>query len=161
MRARKLVVLLVIGGLAGVVFAGMTTGAMRPYREHHAERDYREAGPDDAYAPRGHASWLDEGLSLLENPAWPFGRSADEPAPQPMGNDYDPYYGDGANPDFDAGDPYAAQPGYRAPGDTMELPVAPAPQAQSPDTARGDAAADAAADAADTAQDVIAAEHGT
>ncbi|WP_200844934.1 MULTISPECIES: hypothetical protein, partial [unclassified Novosphingobium] len=93
MAAGKLVLLLIVGGLAGAVFAGMTTGAMRPYREgadHDAGREtaHRALAPADeaasSYAePPVRQSWLDEGLSLLDSPAWPFGPgySSDEAAP--------------------------------------------------------------------------------
>jgi len=188
MAAGKLVLLLIVGGLAGAVFAGMTTGAMRPYRDaaNHgagAETAHRDLAPanDAGYgyaAPPVRQSWLDEGLSLIDSPAWPFGpgSSGEDAAPPysaPQGYAADGYpthggyddegwvrgdlpgrrdmrnYDDYADERY-GGDRVPASPGGDSP--------APAWEQAAPPRRQSDTASDAARRAADAAQDVMAAE---
>jgi hypothetical protein len=167
MAAGKLVLLLLAGGLAGVAFAGMNAGAMRPFRD---PARVAPAPADSAlYAP-AHRSWLDEGLSLLDTPAWPFGHGAGDEAPAPPLDDAAPY-------GYDRHDHGDEAPGYHAyddrayDDDTQDDAYAPGREADAPPFAsdrddpaaaappRSDAATDAASRAAAAAQDVIAAEH--
>lgn len=164
MGAGKLVLLLLAGGLAGVAFAGITTGSMRPYRQaeaaHHRTRDDTDA--TDYAAPPAHSSWLEQGLSLLDNPAWPFGRgAAGEHAIAPEddtpygyvsrdGDDRAPASGDRAYPD----NAYAAE-GESGGDPALDLP----PEHAVSEPRQQDSASDAARRAADAANDVIAAEH--
>lgn len=153
MAAGKLILLLVAGGLAGAAFAGLTTRSMQPFEEAP-----RAVSHDDrAYAgPATHSSsWLDQGLSALDSPAWPFGRGgwSQEPAPEPPPYDYGPpddgdaNYGPGG---FDEGDyDQAGRP-------AMQAQDAGEGTGQSPGQ---DAASAAARSAADAAKDVIAAEN--
>lgn len=178
MAAGKLLLLLVAGGLAGAAFAGMTTGVMRPYRDRETASTIRPAGPEAndetaSYAsPPAHQSWLDEGVSLLDSPAWPFGHgSADEETAPPEPDGYAPYgydereryddrrrdHDDRARRGYRTFDGYAEAPNPPAydeagPSERIERPQPP--------TRRSDPASDAASRAADAAQDVIAAEHG-
>lgn len=165
MSIGKLTLLLVIGGLAGAGFAAITTGALPSYRKSpHAGIEHSHSISVDAQP--AHRSWLDEGLSALNSPAWPFGRGEDDSRAPARPDGYAPYgYGP---PDDDDQAWERRQYGQR---DALPLPDYPAaadyprdeptrPDASSPESAtpRADAAADAAARAANAAQDVIAAE---
>ncbi|PNU02409.1 hypothetical protein A8V01_08405 [Novosphingobium guangzhouense] len=146
--------MLVIGGIAGAAFAALTTGALPKFADPAANRSVVYE------APPAQRSWLDEGLSALNSPAWPFGRGAHEevPPPEPP-QDYAPY-GYGPPDDYDDDAWEQRQYGNHAPyqsedyassasaADSQPLPALP----------RADAADDAAARAADAAQDVISAE---
>jgi len=163
MAAGKLALLLIAGGLAGAAFAGLTTGTMRPYRDHAASElrppaTSREEA-ETAYAgPPAHQSWLDEGLSVLESPAWPFGHA---PGNEDAGTPYPDAYGYAPDDDpravyengrWDHDDGYAyGRQDDAAPGLSADEQAGPAP-------GQADAASDAARNAADAAQDVIAAE---
>ncbi|EJL24031.1 hypothetical protein [Novosphingobium sp. AP12] len=192
MAAGKLLLLLVAGGLAGAAFAGMTTGVMRPYRDREAVSAARPLQPqaNDGTAPYAtppaNPSWLDEGVSLLDSPAWPFGHgSQDEdasayPAPgddAPYGYgqrerddaeryDDDPRYDDGRWDREDRPRPgYRTFDGYAAnaypPASVDEGGSSDRMERRQPAQRQGDTASDAASRAADVAQDVIAAEHGS
>lgn len=176
MAAGKLVLLLLVGGLAGAAFAGMTTGVMRPYRERAAASP--AASSAITYStPPARQSWLDEGLSLLDSPAWPFGQGSGDdlaPAPYPDSEGYAPDH-------YDRRDSYDVdrwqrddQRGYRrydeyddaqaGDSDLAQGPSLPAGRSAGTGTApnlsrQADAANDAARRAATAAQDVIAAEH--
>lgn len=161
MGSGKLVLLLVAGSIgAGILLASATTQAMRSY----PKMPLLGAAPHRADPPSPPAygksrSWVDEGLSALDIPAWPFGRdewdgsddisddtSADDTGTQDWAGT--PAYGDGLQQDF--------PPGMANPGNA-ESADAPMP----PDTgAVHDAAADAAQRAATAAADVSAAERG-
>jgi hypothetical protein len=163
MAAGKLVLLLIAGGLAGAAFAGMTARSMHPVGPANgsAERPIAAARPgSDAYAgPRDHgSSWLDEGLSVLDSPAWPFGRGgwSQEPAPEPPPYDYAPPYDDGDGPNGDGDEPALAGPRNFADADRGQAYEDGAPAAIG---GQGDAASAAAQNAANAAQDVIAAEN--
>ncbi|WP_404482338.1 hypothetical protein [Novosphingobium sp. BL-52-GroH] len=159
MAAGKLLVLLLVGGLAGAAFAAMTTGTMRPYRVAEGSRAHGEGDVGAYAAPPDRRSWLDEGLSLLDSPAWPFGHGSghDDAAridPEDEGPyDYAPTRDDERDyGSHDAGNVYG-DGGYDiAPSADRPAPAGPAP-------AEADAATDAASRAAAAAQDVIAAEH--
>lgn len=182
MAAGKLALLLVAGGLAGAAFAGMTTSAMRPYRDREARLDTRpsrlpatdEAAPGNSLAAR---SWLDEGVRLLDAPAWPFGPGSDEEAAAPV--EERGYYDDDRRDRYDdepGGEDHPWQReerhyrGYRSFEGYAREPEMPAesefdeaiprrpPERSLPASRPGDAAADAARRAADAAQDVEAAE---
>jgi hypothetical protein len=163
MAAGKLVLLLVAGGLAGAAFAGMTARSMHPVEraDGSAQHPLAAARPgSDAYAgPRDHgSSWLDEGLSVLDSPAWPFGRGgwSQEPAPEPPPYDYAPPYDDGDNLHADGYGSAPADVGNFADADKGEAYDDGAPDATD---SQGDAASAAAQNAANAAQDVIAAEN--
>jgi hypothetical protein len=160
MAAGKLALLLLVGGLAGAAFAGMTTGVMAPYRTPGTAPET----PAFAASPR-HQSWLDEGLSLLDSPAWPFGHRPADTAARPAYDDAPGYAPD----DYDSRDSYEVDRWQRAgapdddappPADEDEADLPPhqalAPQDLPP---RSDAATAAADRAADAARAVIAAEH--
>lgn len=164
MAAGKLVLLLLAGGLAGAAFAGMNAGAMRPFRD---PARVAPAPADSAlYSPApAHRSWLDEGLSLLDTPAWPFGHGAGDDLPAPPLDDGAPYgydrqdHGDEA-PGYRSYDDHAEDDTGDPAGETYDTPFAPDqddPAVAAPP--RSDAATDAARRAAAAAQDVIAAEH--
>jgi len=152
--AGKLALLLVVGGLAGAAFATLTTGSLPRF----SNPDHARSVTIEGNAPQ--RSWLDEGLSALDSPAWPFGRGAHDRAPEqtlPPPDGYAPYdyspsddYGDGS---WERGQ-YGGRSTYREEGDA----VAPPPETTHPAPQR-DSAADAAARAADAAQDVMAAEN--
>lgn len=170
MATGKLVLLLVAGGMAGVAFAGMNSSAMLPYKHADARppviaaQDQSSTYADANVSP----SWLDDGVSLLDTPAWPFGRSARAPDTQDAPYEYgafrshDTYEGYRANdpeayPDQRRND-YAYDPGdYPLYGYDDEPRYDDARQGNTVD--EQDAAGEAARDAADAAQDVIAAEH--
>ncbi|GLK43539.1 MULTISPECIES: hypothetical protein [Novosphingobium] len=162
MSGAKFALLLVVGGIAGAAFAVITTGAMPRFSQ---PQSHRSATLEDN-SPAGR-SWLDEGLSALNSPAWPFGRGSDDagpPMPPEPQQDYAPY-GYGPPDDYDDGAwerrqygshaPYQGE-GYAAEGSQPAPDRSPAP---SPAAPRADAAADAAARAADAAQDVLSAEN--
>jgi hypothetical protein len=192
MAAGKLVLLLVVGGLAGAAFAGMTTGVMRPYREREAVSAARPLQPqanDDSApyaAPPANPSWLDEGVSLLDSPAWPFGHGFEDedasayPAPDGhapygygrLGRDDGQRYDDDRRYDdsrWDRED--RPRPGYRTSDGYAENAYPPVyadeggppdrMERRQPAQRQRDSASDAASRAADAAQDVIAAEHGS
>lgn len=159
MSGAKFALLLVVGGMAGAAFAALTTGALPNFSKPES---HRSATLGDN--PPARRSWLDEGLSALNSPAWPFGRGSDDggpPTPADPPQDYAPY-GYGPPDDYDDGAWERRQYGNHAPyrdedqqaiGDTLPAPLAtPAPP-------RADAAADAAARAADAARDVMSAEN--
>ncbi|WP_232494336.1 hypothetical protein [Novosphingobium kaempferiae] len=154
MSAGKLALLLVVGGLAGAAFATLTTGSLPHFSSPEHARSVTIEGSSS------HRSWLDEGLSALDSPAWPFGRGAhdrepEHPVPPPDG--YAPY-GYGAPDDYGDGSWERGQYGGRSAYSGEEYVPAPAPEAPRP-APREDSASDAAARAADAAQDVIAAEN--
>lgn len=185
MAAGKFVLLLVAGGLAGAAFAGMTSGVMRPYRDHETAAPIRpvpqsaeSAQTEAPYAAPARPSWLEEGMAMLDSSAWPFDHGADPEAEQ----------GDRAPEDYEDYPPYASLPrdryadddyharheerfggrGYRRfdgyEPDAYPHAYADVPERserlQRPSPRQDDAAADAASRAADAAQDVMAAESG-
>lgn len=154
MSAGKLALLLVVGGLAGAAFATLTTGSLPRFSSPEHARSIMIEGN----APQ--RSWLDEGLSALDSPAWPFGRGAHDRGPEqtlapPDG--YAPYdYG----PSDDYGDGSWERGQYGGRSAYSDEAYAPAPPPETPHPApKQDSASDAAARAADAAQDVIAAEN--
>lgn len=187
MAAGKLVLLLVAGAVAGAAFAGMTTGTMRSYGG--SSRDGESAARAEALradegassyaaAPPARQGWLEEGVSMLDSPAWPFGHGYEEsygeagpPAyAAPQGYEAYPPPGYGPRPHYEdepGGVDRYAEDGHSTPavgpstlpaygtGRRMQEPLEQPPAAR-----RGDAASAAAARAADAAQDVIAAEDG-
>ncbi|HUD27704.1 MAG TPA: hypothetical protein VMQ93_02455 [Novosphingobium sp.] len=191
MAAGKLVLLLVAGGLAGAAFAGMTTGVMRPYRQDDGRPFADVALPQTtdgtALASPSRPSWLDEGMAVLDSPAWPFGHDPgeDDAAPAyapPRDYEGEPPYG--YDPPDDrrfrryederyAGDRWQGddgrrgRPAYRtfdgypdASGGYITDEAEPDVRTDRPAPRRDDAASDAASRAADAAQDVMAAERG-
>lgn len=169
MGSGKLAGLLIAGALAaGALAAGATTHSMRSY--HGTAPD--SARLDQAHPSKGqlHKSWLEEGLSMLDSPAWPFGRdewdgTANSKARADTDDDsgYTPQADDDVAPD-DTG------PGDYTPAASDDfLPQASASADIGPDAdidaavaapPQNDAAAAAAARADVAAQDALAAEHG-
>ncbi|MEE4454045.1 hypothetical protein [Novosphingobium resinovorum] len=154
MSLGKLALLLVVGGLAGATFAAVTTRSL----SSHASFEHL---PTDRPAPR---SWLDEGLSALDTPAWPFGPEVGDDRGELAEGPPDDYAADG----YGLSERYADEAWERRRDIQYGQPVtdvqSPAPDAvsePSPITRRqDDAASAAAARAADAAQDVMAAEGG-
>lgn len=154
MAAGKLVLLLLAGGIAGAAFAGISTRTM-----HFPRSDQARAESEGYGIAPARRSWLDEGLSVLDTPAWPFGPAAHEPPP-------DAYSADGTAAE-DGPDGFVIYPGPAphapelSPALPPESPNASTPEQPNPMPTRagGDAASDAAARAANAAQDVIAAEN--
>ncbi|MGF7152274.1 hypothetical protein [Novosphingobium gossypii] len=158
MSLGKFGLLLIVCGLAGAAFAAVTTGALPKYvTPQHSQQLSADSRPSTR-------SWLDQGVTALNSPAWPFGRS--EEYDQPAEDDADGYapYGYGPPDNADDGSwerrqygahdmmpeplPYAHDPAYAE----AEAPVG------ARDDAGHDAADSAAARAADAARDVRAAE---
>ncbi|MCJ2186597.1 hypothetical protein [Novosphingobium beihaiensis] len=140
MGSGKLVLLLIAGSVcAGILAASATTHAMRTY----PKVPVIAARPTADYARRalalgGNSSWIEDDLSALDIPAWPFGRD-----------------------EWDGSDDAGQPDGQSGPASGMDQPpgAEPAgePLAPGGSTAQ-DAAADAAARAEAAAADVTAAE---
>lgn len=180
MAAGKLFLLLLAGGLAGAAFAGMTTGAMRPYRDESPRPSPALASAQSnnetvRYEAHSARSWLDEGISLMESPAWPFGRgSSDEDAvpadgDEPYGYEQPGRYAERHYDDSRWDEEDGPGPGYRHWGGEASDGHPPAgTPAQEPAPldrwdaqqlpSRPDDAAAAAGRAAEAARDVITAE---
>ncbi|MEJ2456648.1 MAG: hypothetical protein P8Y58_00295 [Novosphingobium sp.] len=148
MGSGKLLLLLIAGSVgAGVLAAGATTHAMRVYPKmpSPAVSGRNETSPHPAYGRS--RSWLDDGLSALDIPAWPFGRDEWDGSDD-SGRHREPGYGVGQD----------ALPG--ADHDALPAPAGPEDADQNDAPSTPDAAAVAATRAMAAAQDVIAAERG-
>lgn len=171
MSVGKLTLLLIAGGLAGAAFATMSAGPLRAYRQHEAPVAIAPATQDDRVEEPVRPGWLDEGLSALDSPAWPFGRGEWDngpPAPEPLPDGYAPYdqqdgYERGYDGSYRAYDEYPdayqdGRPVWQGQSNAQPAPLTRAPQATPRAMSGEDHAADAAQRAADAAQDVLDAE---
>ncbi|MFC0205932.1 hypothetical protein [Novosphingobium soli] len=159
MTAGKLALLLIVGGLAGAAFASLSTGSLRSYTQGSPSAPASALAQQEA--PTGR-SWLDEGLTVLQSPAWPFGEREWNPDPPRQAGDYPaPEYGaPGRWEDEDqGGERYREVEPW--PQDELGAAVQDAEPLEPPMDPRDAAAAEAARRAQDTARDVLAAEHGS
>ena len=181
MGSGKLVLLLLLAGSvgAGMLAAGATTHAMRTYRapavQSYPDADAGHAAPsgqDYASSPQPQAnreSWLDEGLSMLDIPAWPFGRDEWDGSDDTDTQDWQGRHGHANRPETpayghrhlaDQDDAYAPpHPSSLDAGAPDTGGDSAPPIATSSNTPR-DAADDAAMRAGAAAQDVLSAEKG-
>ncbi|MCJ2179748.1 hypothetical protein [Novosphingobium album (ex Hu et al. 2023)] len=151
MGSGKLVLLFIAGSVsAGILVAGATTHGIHSY----PKISLPGASSERIHEPPPARSWLDDGLSTLDVPAWPFGRDEWDGSDDTGGQDWPGSpagpqgHDDGLLQDVPSG---TADPGYGpAPG------APPAPGTGPVD----DAAAEAAQRAAAAAADVSAAERG-
>ena len=164
--SKRVVLVVAVGLLAGVVFAGITTrsihcaGLIKPERAPSAPFAGHQAGTAE-----DQSSWVDRGIAVLTEPAAPFGQDAWDAGRDQEGlaeTTLNPMYGsqdEAYRSEDDAPDGYDVEEERYADEAASESHQANrSPQTTPP---AKDAAAEAAARARAAAQDVLAAESGT
>ncbi|EIZ78236.1 hypothetical protein WSK_3211 [Novosphingobium sp. Rr 2-17] len=163
--SKRLMVVVVVGLLAGGAFAGMTTRSIHTAISEREDASSLALKASHASDEAGTSSWVDRGIAVLTEPAAPFGEHAWNASPGEQDNAQAAYGSeDEANPDYGAND-YGSQADSdydqeREPDDGAYADRLGAEAARPAETTRRaqDAAAQAADHAQAAAQDVIAAE---